>query len=126
MFSPDQKQIISKYKTFYKSIVRIKCPYFNNEYVFFNMKGFDHLLRKGGKTRPFYDQLKRLTLLVYCKQILAGEYTYVKFRFVTKEGGFACFWAFSNTSVNGLKMRLIVRQINNRQKHFFSIFPIKH
>lgn len=124
MFFPEQKQIINKYKKYYKSIGSIKCSYFDNEEIIFNKIGFNHLIRKGGEFRSFKDQMRRLVLLKYSVEILQGNYVEVEFR-SNKELKNAYFWCFK-TRINGKYMKLIIRQIELGRKYFFDIFPVKH
>lgn len=125
MLSPDQKQTILKYKIFYQSIKSIKCPYFQNEHVFFNRKGFNHLLRKGREPRAFGVLIKRLSLLPHCKFILTHSHTKIKYRVMRKNNNTAHFWGF-DSFINGKHVRLVIRQTNNGRKYFFSLFPVKH
>lgn len=125
MLSPDQKQVILKYKTFYQNIKSIRCPYFNNEPVFFNRKGFNHLLRKGREPRAFDILIKRLSLLLHCRFILTNNHVRVKYKVMGINNSIAHFWGF-NARVNGKHSRLVIRQTNDGQKYFFSLFPTKH
>ncbi|MEK7607382.1 MAG: hypothetical protein AAB484_00420 [Patescibacteria group bacterium] len=125
MLSSDQRQIILKYKTFYQNIRSIKCPYFKNEPVFFNRKGFNHLLRKGRDPRAFNILIKRLSLLPYCGFVLTGSHTKIKYKVIKVNNHTAHFWGF-NAFIDGKYMRLVVRQTNEGRKYFFSLFPIKH
>lgn len=115
----------SEYKKFYKSIGTVRCPYFGYEEVVFNKKGFDHLLSKRGVKRTFYDQLRRLKLLIYCKRILEGEHLSVNKTVIYEGKEPAQFWAFE-ACINNIKMRLLVRKVGTGMKHFFDIFPLKH
>ncbi|MDO8579599.1 MAG: hypothetical protein Q7R72_01875 [bacterium] len=125
MLFSDQKHILLKYKLFYQNIGSIKCPYFDNEPIFFNRKGLNHVMRTGRELREFNARIERLSLLVYCKRILTKNYNDVEYRLMTKGNTSAGFWGFT-ANIDGVCMKLIVRQIGSGQKHFFSIFPIKH
>ena len=125
MFLSEQKSTISEYKKLYQSIGNIKCPYFGGERIFFNRKGFNHLLRRGRKSRFFVEQKERLPLLIYCKSILSTDHKNVEHRIVKKFDTSAFFWTFT-ARFDDVDMKLVIRQIgSNGQKHFFSIFPIK-
>ncbi|HEY4500482.1 MAG TPA: hypothetical protein VJH25_01690 [Candidatus Paceibacterota bacterium] len=126
MLSPNQKQIILKYKTFYQNIKSIRCPYFKNEPVFFNRKGFNHLPRKAGELRSFESLVERLSLLPNCKFILTNSnQTNIEHRITIKGDSTAYFWTFQ-TIIDGAGIKLVVRQIDGRRKYFFSLFPLKH
>lgn len=124
MLSLNQKREIEKYKKLYESNKGFKCPYFNNEEVIFNKKGFNHLLRKAGRPRPFLDQRRRLMLLKYCNEILSGNYLKVEIR-AGKKDNETTFWCF-DSCIADKNIRLIVRQIGRGKKLFFDIFPLKH
>ncbi len=110
-----------RYKIYYKNIGKICCPYFNNEPVFFNRKGFNHLLRSGNDFRSFSDQIDRLNLLKYCKHILSAKHNMIECRITKKGKTTAVFWGFKIYFEN-LEIKLIVRQINKGERHFFSIY----
>jgi hypothetical protein len=114
---------ISKYKKFYKSIGAVRCPYFGNELVVFNKKGFDHILRKDNMLRPWTEISERLSLLIYCQEILAGNHGNVEYE--TRGGRVrAQFWGF-RAKIKGIKMKVIVRQLGLGYKHFFGVVPLK-
>src|SRR3989344_2477695 len=121
MLSFDQKQFILKYKALYKTIGSIKCPYFNNEFVFFNRKGFNHFLRKGRDPRAFEILVKRLCLLPYCKYILTNKNSIIKYRIKRNKDSIYQFWGFT-INVNHHLVRLVIRQRNLGRKNFFSLF----
>lgn len=125
MFFRDQKINISKYKVLYRSIGNIQCSHFDNEKIFFNKKGFNHLVRKGKNWRPLIEQNRRLSLLKYCKSIISGEYISVEHRIIKKKNKIIHFWAFKSC-IDDIYMKLIIRQTNKGPKQFFGIFPIKH
>lgn len=116
---------LSEYNKIYRDIGSVQCPYFFNESVYFNQKGFNHLLRNKNGVRPSSDQIRRLRLLIYCKEILNSNNFDVECNISKRNGVTTRFWTFK-ASVANLKMKLIVRQIGIGTKHFYSIFPIKH
>jgi hypothetical protein len=119
------EDLISTYKILYRSIGSIPCSYFDGERIFFNKAGFNHLIRKGKIIRAAADQNRRLALLKYCKEILGGSYISVESRIVEGKFRIIKFWAF-RARINGLSMKLIVRQFEGGAKQFLGIFPIKH
>ena len=125
MFSSERKLAIAEYKKLYQIIGSVECPYFVGEKVFFNRKGFNHLLRRGKTPRFSAEQDERLALLKYCKNMLSIGHDYVEYRTVEKLDTAAFFWTFTARFEN-LNIKLVVRQIDNGQKHSFSIFPITH
>ncbi|HEY4500423.1 MAG TPA: hypothetical protein VJH25_01375 [Candidatus Paceibacterota bacterium] len=121
MLSPDQKRIVEKYKETYQKIGKIICPYFLGEFIYFNRKGFNHILRKGNKGRSFSDQIERLELLKYCEKILTAKHERVEYRITRKGSKIGRFWGFYDNFEN-FKIMIVVLQINQGNKHFFSIY----
>jgi len=83
------------------------------------------LIRRGRDRRFHVDQYRRLILLKYCQSILGGRYMLVEYRFIKGKSKASRFWAFK-AYIDGIYMKLIVRQLEKGSKEFFSIFPIKH
>ena len=53
-------EVKSDAENFYKTIGKIRCPYFGDD-VYFNVKGWDHLIFKSwNNTRIIGDQFARL------------------------------------------------------------------
>jgi hypothetical protein len=109
-------------KEYYKRLGRIWCPGLN-DYVVFNSVGFRHLMRKGGTWRSKDEQMRRFDLLPYAQKIITDP----KAVFITEKRTLipltseAEFFACTN-QIDGQQITVIIRQINMRQKHFFSIF----
>jgi len=105
-----------KAREFYNKIRRVWCPALN-DYVVFNRIGFRHLIRKNSLPRARNEQKRRFALLPQSILILSDPAMKVVHR---KEGKFD-FWAFTK-EYNNRKIKIIVRQIEGRQKIFFSVF----
>ena len=104
----------------YKGIGHVECPAFRGEKVYFNKHGLRHLVRKDKKIRSIYEQARRFKLLSYAAFVLKESS-----QFQSKKVGLSVnradyFWTFAKT-VNSIKIRVIVRQLGNGRKHFFSI-----
>jgi len=57
--------------SYYKSVVNVKCPYFNNELVYFNSEGFEHVIfKEWNKTRTRAEQYTRFRLLPLAVSII--------------------------------------------------------
>jgi hypothetical protein len=121
----EQKNIIEEYKKFYKNIGSIACSYFDGESVYFNRKGFNHLLRKGKHVRSYQNQVDRLQLLKFSETILTGDYSQVIYRITRKNETLARFWGFESL-VGKSKLMLVATQINEGRKYFFSIYKIQN
>jgi hypothetical protein len=110
------QEIAKAAKEIYKKIGAVQCLALNDS-ITFNNVGFKHLVRKGGIPRPKGEQKRRFALLRHAKAILKNPNVHISYRIKDKTH----FWAFTET-VENEKVTIIVRQISNRKKHFFSIF----
>lgn len=111
------KKYIKKSKKDYKSIGYVECPAFSNDKIYFNKHGFRHLLRKGQDVRPISEQVRRLNLLGKVPKILKVSEYYLDYR-VVKD---AQFWSISQKHGKNRSIIIIIRQIKNGPKHFFSV-----
>lgn len=118
----DKRKVFLKYKVFYNSIRYVKCPVLNNEVVYFNNKGFRHLLIKKRKWRKKKDQLRRLRLLKYAKLVVANEKVIMNYRVLESESEVAYFWSLEMLIKANITIVVIIRQVGHGKKHFFSIF----
>lgn len=119
-------------KQLYSRIGRIKCPALGDEYVFFTSAGFDHILRKGRIPRTRNEQKRRFTLLPYIESIIKNPDTKIAYRKsdikekVNRHGekvlieSVAHFWTFRE-KINDCVIKVVVRQLANKDKHFFSV-----
>lgn len=129
-------QLKLKAKKVYSKIGRIPSPALNNEYVAFTNIGFTHLIRKGRNPRPRSEQARRFVLIPYSEQIIKNPRATILYRtsetkyYVNRHGqkvlttSTAHFWTFVE-SIKGTKIKIVVRQLNKGQKHFFSIMGNK-
>ena len=121
-------------KKFYKKIGRVLCPALN-EYVIFNNKGFNHLIRKL-KRRSRTEQRKRFLLLPFAERIILNPKAKIEYRSQSKklkikqgknkvlQNSIIQEWGFEEVIAN-LKIKVVIRQINNGQKFFYSIMGDK-
>lgn len=126
--------IKAKGEELYKSFGPIKCPYFN-DFVHFNAEGLEHLRYKfRNRDRLAQDQYMRFKLLHLAPQVLKLSRTLqglssrqgferirrnstTKLEFVTK-----VYYEFV-AIIDGIRVRIIVRQIKDGELHFWSIIP---
>jgi len=127
-----------KAKKIYSKIGVIPCPIFNDEKVAFTSRGFNHLVRKGRIPRPKNEQKKRFTLLQYAERMLKQPSHRVKIEFEEKEiiektrkfgspilvKKKARAWAITE-EIDGCVVKLIISQVEGRQKEFLSIMGDK-
>jgi hypothetical protein len=126
--------IKTKGEAFYKNIGEIYCPYFR-EKVSFNSKGLEHLkFIQREKARLEKDQYMRFKLIHLAPEILRLSHT-IQGVFETKK--FEKIRVHSRTDtvlklvsyfefiavIKRNRVRIIVKQIENGQKFFFSIIP---
>jgi hypothetical protein len=102
----------------------------------FNKSGFEHLVQKRGLQRPKSEQRRRFVLLPYIKDILQDKIVIAtheesKTLHITKIGGvrvaaviMAQFWRMVAVR-DGKIIKIVIRQIKGREKHFFSVFEGK-
>jgi hypothetical protein len=123
---------------FYNNIGSVHCPYFGEE-VYFNTKGFDHLIFKDwNRTRVVNDQFSRLRHLSVAPEIirqsktLQGLWKTQKLeRIKRKEGWIKVlkliyyyeFIAVVDSHGSKIRVKIIVKQIDGGEKFFLSIIP---
>lgn len=134
-FSDEQfKDVKTKGEFFYKNIGEIYCPYLK-EKVSFNARGFEHLkFKRFEKTRPEKDQYMRLKLIHPAPEVLKLSHT-VQGIFETKKFERIRMKARTDTILKPItyfefiavikrnRVRIVVKQIENGQKFFWSIIP---
>ncbi len=126
------KKSLEKAKRIYSKIGRIKCPALNNENISFSRLGFNHLVRKGRIPRTRNEQKRRFVLLPYTEKIIKNPKANISFlqktvkNKVDRHGekilveSTASFWTFIER-VNSCKIKVVIRQLNHGDKHFFSV-----
>ncbi|MDD5738498.1 MAG: hypothetical protein PHY72_01020 [Candidatus Pacebacteria bacterium] len=130
---PNYQQIKETAEKFYKEIGRLFCPVFN-EPVVFNSDGFNHLIYKRGGERSKDDQITKLKLLTIAKEIVGVTTTYQeydeglvniqkkKFKKRVNESVKVKYWGLV-AIIKNCRVKVIVRQVGNGQKHFYSVIP---
>lgn len=99
----------------------IECLAFLNEKIYFNHYGWQHLIYKGDKVRAKNEIIKRLHWLSYVFDILKRIKTLDNEEKRVKENSVACFWTIKYKVGPNLKLRIILRKLNNGPIHFFSV-----
>ena len=131
-------EVKNEAENFYSKIEKIKCPYFE-EYVYFNTKGFDHLIfKEWNKTRPVGDQFPRFRYLKLAPEVIAnsktlqGIWSTQKFERIHRKDGWIKvlkntvyyeFIAVMNFRVSKVRVKVIVKEIDGGEKFFLSIIP---
>ena len=121
-----------KAKGIYSKIGQIPCPALNDD-VYFNSKGFRHLVRKGRIPRPRNEQKRRFVLLKYAEKIIKNPKAKIFFRQeerkikIDRHGEkllttkMVNFWTFVE-EIEDCKVKVVIGQFGQRaQKNFVSI-----
>ena len=119
----------------YKKVGVIVCPYFN-EPVLFSGRGLEHIKFKGrNQSRSYNDQYVRLRYLYLAPIIVAKsatiqgivyrkEFLALK-RNKRRQKDLVDVYYFEFIAVmNGVRVCIIVRQVKDSPKHFWSIVPL--
>ena len=120
---------------FYEKIGRVRCPAFNNDFVHFNAEGFNHLVyKRKRRERKKEVQIMKFKLLQKAKNIVEIATTYQEYdesltnvrkkkrKKTISESATARYWGLI-AIIKGIKVKVIVRQVGNGQKHFWSVIP---
>ncbi|TSC55463.1 MAG: Uncharacterized protein Greene071421_275 [Parcubacteria group bacterium Greene0714_21] len=122
-------------RNFYKTLGFVRCPALNNEVVHFDAEGFNHLVYKGKRReRNRNDQITKFKLLPKTKTVIEISTTYQeydeslievakqRFKKTVQETSTVRYWGFV-AIIQNFRIKVIVRQIGNGQKHFWSVIP---
>jgi hypothetical protein len=128
------KEIKEKGEEFYKAIGEVPCP-FLKEKVYFGAQGLEHLkFKRREKTRLEKDQYMRFKLLHLAPEILKASHTlqgiletkkFERVRIHNRTDTIlkpVTYYEFIAV-VKRNRVRIIVKQIGNGQKFFWSIVP---
>ena len=120
---------------FYQKIGIIRCPALNNEPVHFTAEGLNHLVYKSSRSeRNRNDQITKFKLLSKAKTIIGITTTYQeydeslttvrrkRFKKIVQESATVKYWGFV-AIIQNFRVKVIVRQIGNGQRHFWSVIP---
>lgn len=125
MLQDDHKKLIKEAKDEYRKIGYVECPAFDNEKVHFNKHGFNHFIRKSGVLRTLPEQIRRLNLLNTLTQIISSSNDYQEYEKLYNKNPPAQFWSFIRRSDGGF-IKIVIRQIGDGNKHFFSVMDNNH
>lgn len=122
------KEFIREIKDEYRQTKSVSCPAFGGELVYFNKHGFNHLFRTGKGIRSIKEQYRRMRLFPRVIPILAVSKSFYKYKKIVRTIPFgksckesvAHFWTFVQI-IDGKKINVLVRQVNNGNKHYFSV-----
>jgi hypothetical protein len=121
---------------FYSTIGRIKCPALNDEYIAFNAKGIHHVINKKSRTKD--EVVARLSYLQYVESIISDPFAKIDFRqkkekeYLKKNGLYQLYevvsqyWTFTKPIDATLKIKVVIRQVEQGGKYFYSIMKYEH
>jgi hypothetical protein len=111
--------IKKKAKEIYDNIERVWCPALN-DHIVFRKAGFRHHIWKNGIFRIKSEQKRRLALIPCVVEIIQSQ----KDQGLYRNEGDVRFWAFIQRRDKKI-IRVVIRQIGEGEKHFFSVFEEK-
>ena len=122
----------------YSKIGKVRCPYFGED-IYFNSKGLDHLIFKDwNRTRPINDQFTRFKYVKLAPEVirqsktLQGIWSTQKFERIHRKDGWIKilkptiyyeFIAVMESNGSKVRIKVIVKQIDNGEKFFLSVIP---
>ena len=121
-------------ENYYKKVGKTFCPAFK-EFVYFNAEGFNHLVYKGDRTERSKEiQVLKFNLLGNARKLVEMATTFQEYdeeirevvvkKFKRKERESRVFKYWGLIAIMGTwKIKVIIRQIGNGQKHFWSVIP---
>lgn len=116
----------SQARELFRNTKLVHCPAFPKEEIAFNSKGLSHLFYKGSQknaSRPSKEAEVRISLLPRAiKALKLMPLAQEESVFVTKDGKHVKYWDFEAV-VDNRRIKVIVRQIGNGKKHFWSVIP---
>jgi len=120
---------------FYNQRECVRCPALNNDKVHFNSEGFNHLIYKGDRSeRDKGVQMMKFKLFPSALKIIGLSTTYQeydeeiknirkkKYKKIIFESGAVKYWGLV-AIINNTRVKAVVRQIGDGQKHFWSVIP---
>jgi len=108
---------------FYKSLMSVRSSHMDDGWVVFNNVGFKHLIRKA-KLRNQNEQTKRFALLHEVPKVLQDPHAaVVSYRIDKSKNLPVQYWAIQRKK-GGVKIKVIVRQVGNGKKHFYSVMDV--
>lgn len=128
------EEVKTKGEALYKNIGKVYCPFFKTD-IFFNTQGLEHLkFKRREKARLEHDQYMRFKLIHLAPEIISASHT---LQGILKTKKFERVRSHNRTDqilkpvnyyefiavVNRDRVKVIVKQIDNGEKIFWSIIP---
>ncbi|PIS22853.1 hypothetical protein COT49_03030 [candidate division WWE3 bacterium CG08_land_8_20_14_0_20_40_13] len=110
-------------KDTFKQTKEVSCPAFGGNKIYFNAKGINHLLYKGSRSRRDNKRIEtNIRLLPRAIKVLQAMPYFQEESNYKKENVSYKFWAFEAV-INDRRIKVVIRQVGNGQKHFWSVIP---
>lgn len=128
------KETKEKVEKEYKSIQKVWCP-FLEDYVYFNVEGFEHLLFKSwNRTRAITEQYTRLRLFNLVPDIIRKSHTLQEYNetklFVRQKINSrwekrlkTVYYHVFIAIVKKIRLKIIIKEIEGSNKIFYSLYP---
>lgn len=100
-------------KDTFKQTKEVSCPAFGGNKIYFNAKGINHLLYKGSRSRRDNKRIEtNIRLLPRAIKVLQAMPYFQEESNYKKEA-----------VINDRRIKVVIRQVGNGQKHFWSVIP---
>jgi hypothetical protein len=121
--SDNHDKLKKQARDFFDKNKQIKCPAFPKEKINFNSKGINHLFYKGARSERNIKEIEtRVFLLPRVKTLLEKMPIPQEEDWYEMGSTKISFWAFEGV-VEGRRIKVVVRQIGDGKKHFWSVIP---
>lgn len=104
----------------YRRIKSVSCPVFNYKPIYFNKHGFNHLISKQRLLRSKREQIRRVNLLPCAVILIESAHSISGYKKTVIDSSVGHFWILKG-NIEGKNIRVIIRQLNQGNKHFFSV-----
>jgi len=119
------RQLKQQTRKLFREVRAVQCPAFPKETVAFNSKGINHLFHKGTRTNRMRSRKEiaiRVKLLPRAIKLLSLMPVYQQDVVFNIDGKTLKFWSLEGV-VDDRRIKVIVRQIGNGNKHVWSVIP---
>ncbi len=118
----------------YNKIQKVWCPYLN-DYVYFNIKGFNHLIFKSwNTTRTLAEQYTRLRLLRFVPEVVNKSHTLQEYderkMFVRQKINSrwesrmkVVYYYVFVAIIRKARLKVVIKEIEGGEKYFYSLYP---
>lgn len=120
------KELKKQAKLLFQSHKSVISPAFPGETIIFNSKGLSHIFYKGSQktsTRPEKEAQTRVQLLTFAVKILELMPLPQEESSLIDSRGRKCRYYAFEAVVDNHRVKVIVRQVGNGVKHFWSVIP---